>query len=132
MKTKQENLKCVLEFKIPEKIPFIIWNTAPFCCSLAGVKQKEYYLDANIKLKVHLGVQKEFQESILFPDPWPDFGASLEPSMFGCEPIWYENQPPSSQSVISEYKDIPNIKFTPKNSLLPIMLAQYEYVETLR
>ncbi|HHU49345.1 MAG: uroporphyrinogen decarboxylase family protein [Caldicoprobacterales bacterium] len=128
MATKLENFNNALNFIEPERVPFAIWNTGPFCTTICGADEKDYYLNAEFKLKIMLQVQDMFPDAILIPGPWPDFGTVLEASVFGSEIVWNENAPPDNKPVIHGYSDILKLGINIGDSLLPIALRQYEYM----
>ena len=128
MKPVYKNVTDVLKFKNPESVPFVIWNTAPFTVRVAGKTQKGFYLDPEFKLAAQLKLVEEFPDAFLIPGPWPDFGAAMEPTLFGSQVLWFDDQPPYAQHVIHSYEDINHLKLDWENSLLPEMLRQYEYM----
>lgn len=128
MKTKSQIISEILKFNENANVPFIIWNTAPFCTSICNIKQKDFYLKVDNKLNIQIKVQEMFPESILFPGPWPDFGTALEASMFGCKIVWHENDPPNAEAIIDNLNDVTKLKVNVEDSLLPEMLKQYKYM----
>jgi uroporphyrinogen decarboxylase len=131
MNSVYKNLLSSLSFQEPETVLFVIWNTAPLGTSLAEVKQKEFYLNDELKLTTQLNLQKLFPDAMLFPGPFPDFGAVLEPSLFGCEIKWPEDDAPSTVPLIHDIEAVNRLK-VPANlknaGLMPVMLRQYEYM----
>ncbi len=126
-----KNVACSMKFIEPETIPFVIWNTAPFCSSLAGVNQKDVYLDDALKLRVQLNLQRTFPDAMLFPGPFPDFGAALEPSMLGCEVIWPDNDAPYAKRRLKDISEVNGLT-VPSDmvnaGLMPAMLRQYGHM----
>lgn len=127
MKPVVENAMRILEGK-PAQTPFIIWSPAPFIVSAVGETQKDFYLDAERKMVIQMKAVDLFPDAWIVPGVWPDFGAVMEPSMFGSEIRYFDNDAPRAMPVVSNLEDINKIKFDWKNSLLPEMLHQYEYM----
>lgn len=96
---------CVHQQK-PVHTPFAIWPTGPFVCSIADVKQKDYYLDPETKFRVLMCAVDRFPEAIFFPGIFPEFGAVLEPSIFGSEILWHENDAPHALRLLYSVEDI--------------------------
>lgn len=127
MNTVAENAMLIHDGK-PAKVPFIIWSPAPFICSAVGETQDDFYLNVERKMHIQIKAVDMFPETWIVPGVWPDFGAVLEPSMFGSKIKYMKNDAPQASAVIEDLEDIPKIKFNWKDSLLPEMLSQYEYM----
>ena len=128
MKQQVANAMAILKGeKAP--VPFIIWSPAPFICSAVGeLQSKEFYLDPEKKMQVQLKAIDMFPDTWVLPGVWPDFGAVLEPSMFGSKIRYFDNDAPQAFPVVDDYEDIYSIRFNWRDSLLPEMLRQYEYM----
>jgi len=120
-------VKCKQE---QQRVPFIIWNTSPVVLSLLGFDHRRFYLDAAFKLRAQLQIQDMFPEALLLPGPWPDFGVAVEPSFFGCDIQFQENDPPWVRTRIPDIKEL--LRQPPvdpeKNGLGPEALEQYRYM----
>ncbi len=116
--------------KNQQRIPFIIWNTAPIVISLLGIKHRQFYFDAALKLRTQLEIQNTFSDALLLPGAWPDFGVAVEPSFFGCDIEWPENDPPWVKSRITNVKEILHMTAVDpeKAGLGPEMLKQYRFM----
>ena len=110
------------------KVPFIIWSPAPFICSAVGETQDDFYLNVEHKMQIQMKAVDMFPEAWTIPGVWPDFGAVLEPSMFGCKVQYMKNDAPQVKPVIEDICDVPKLQFNWKDSLLPEMIRQYEYM----
>lgn len=79
-----------------------------------------------------MGIQRKavdlFLDAWVVPGIWPDFGAAMEPTMFGSKVRYFDRDAPRAMPVISEYHQIPSVKFNWKESVLPEMLRQYAYM----
>lgn len=110
------------------RAPFIIWGPAPFITSSVGETQKDFYLNPERKMKIQMKAVDTFPDAWIVPGVWPDFGAVMEPTMFGSRVLYFDNDAPRAMPVVNELEDIPKITFNWKDSLLPEMLRQYEYM----
>jgi len=113
-----------------QRVPFVIWNTAPVVLSLLGFDHRRFYHDAAFKLRAQIGVQRMFPEALLLPGPWPDFGAAVEPSFFGCDIQFQANDPPWVRTRIPDIKQLlRHTSVDPEtDGLGPEMLGQYRYM----
>ncbi|KYH33109.1 uroporphyrinogen decarboxylase family protein [Neomoorella mulderi] len=130
MSTPKENFEATVNFQEPERPLFVIWNTAPFGTSLLGVKQKDFYFDAELKLKAQMTIQEKFPEALLVPGPWPDFGVAVEPSAFGCKIEWPDNEPPWARPAIESITEVRYMRkpIPGKDGITGLMLEQYRYM----
>ena len=106
-----------------------IWNTAPFLNSIFNIDLKQYYTNAQTKLKVQLDFQRLFPDFICFPGIWADYGALCEPSAFGCPITWPKGSAPMTFPAVSSLSEAvalrpPNPK---KDGFMPIALSEYQY-----
>jgi uroporphyrinogen decarboxylase len=122
--------KAVRHKREQRQVPFVIWNTSPVVLSLLGLDHRRFYLDAGFKLNAQLQVQDMFPEALLLPGAWPDFGVAVEPSFFGCEIQFQENDPPWVRTRIPDIKEIlRQTSVDPeKDGFGPEMLNQYRYM----
>jgi uroporphyrinogen-III decarboxylase len=108
----------------------VIWNTAPFLNAMFGVKLKDYYMDVEKKLGVQIKFQNEFPDYFCYPGIWADFGALCEPSAFGCEIAWPDDDAmPMAQPAVTCLADIRSMKSVdPKKSgFMAQALDHYRY-----
>lgn len=127
MKPAAENAMKILAGE-QAKVPFIIWGPAPFITASVGETQKDFYLNPERKMQIQMKAVDLFPDAWVIPGVWPDFGAVLEPSMFGSKVLYFDNDAPRALPIISETDEIDKVTFDPKNSLLPEMIRQYEYM----
>jgi len=127
--TPNERLNNILSGQTPDDAMVAIWNTAPFLNVFGGVALKDYYMSAEIKLRVQLDFQKRFPGFFCFPGIWADFGAICEPSAFGCEIFWPDGGMPMAQPIIQSPSEIQSLKpIDPqKSGLMPQALNDYRY-----
>lgn len=127
MKPAAENAMKILNGQ-PAQVPFIIWGPAPFITKSVGESQKDFYLDPERKMQIQMKAVDLFPDAWILPGVWPDFGAVLEPTLFGAEVRFFDDDAPRAMPVTDSFDDIPSIKLKWKDSLLPEMLRQYEYM----
>ena len=119
----------IMSGQTPDDAMVAIWNTAPFLNVFGGVALKDYYMSAEIKLRVQLEFQDRFPNFFCFPGIWSDFGAICEPSAFGCDIFWPDAGMPMAKPVIQSTADIRSLKpIDPeRDGLMPQALKDYRY-----
>lgn len=125
-----DRFNSVLEGRSGTPALVAVWNTGPFLNTLAGVPIREYYFEAEVKLRVQLEFIDRFPEMICLPGVWADFGALLEPSAFGCEIRWPSpGAMPMAQPLKLSESELARLRpIDPhKDGLMPQALDQYRY-----
>lgn len=113
------------------KSKIVIYDSAPFLPVLFGVNVKEYYKNVKVKLETQSLFIKRYEEVItMIPGIWADFGTIVEPSAFGSEIVWFENDAPFSKPCIKSLDQIKKLKIInpKKDGLMPVALEQYKYM----
>lgn len=129
--TVYEDFLLQLEGKPPQNPTVAVWNTRS---SIGLPKEannlKDYYDNVDIKLKAQLQPLEFFNDTLIIPGIWPDYGVALEASAFGSNVRFFENNPPHAMHFIKNYKGINDLKsINPKtDGLMPFALEQYEYI----
>jgi len=125
-----QNFQDTLAHKQPKQVPVVVWGSAPFLTRMAGIKEKEYYLNPQLKVQVQISFQRDFPDILMFPGIWADFGSVVEPSAFGCEVVWFEQDAPYVKPAVENVKDIAKLKLPDpeKSGLMPKALEQYTYM----
>lgn len=124
-----ESFLRLLEGQAPKEAPVSIWNTRGSVGLPQRVKTiKDYYDNPSLKLEAQLYPLKVFDDVLLIPGVWPDFGVALEASAFGCEIIYLDNNPPVAMHYMKSIKEISKLQpIDPKkDGLMPEALRQYE------
>lgn len=88
----------------PLPIGFII--DSPWLPNWAGMTLKEYFDDDQKWLSANLKAIREFPDIMFLPGFWSEFGMCTEPSAFGSECIWYEDEFPFANKIIENISDI--------------------------
>ncbi len=128
-RTQGDRLEEIVSGQTTEDVMVAIWNTAPYLNAFGGVTPKEYYTNAEVKLRIQVEFQNRFQDFFCLPGIWADFGAICEPSAFGCDIFWPDTGMPMARPVIRSMADIQSIRpINPeKNGLMPQALNDYRY-----
>ena len=91
----------------PLPVGFII--DSPWLPNWAGMTIREYFDDDAKWLEANLKAVGEFSDIIFLPGFWSEFGMCTEPSAFGCECIWHDNELPFAEKIINDIADIAKI-----------------------
>ena len=120
-----------LEHIEPDKVPVAIWNTRCNLVHSPRVKKLlDYYQNSDIKLFSQLFPLNYFEDCLILPGVWPDFGVVLEASAFGCPVIWNEFNPPHAKNFMKDIKETKKMKSINPNEdgLMPAALKEYSYM----
>lgn len=124
-----QNLERAVAHQEPAVTPVAIWDIAPFVTSFYGIATKDYYHDAELKLKTQLSLQNAFPDAVLFPGVWADYALVVEASAFGCKIRWYEDDAPFVDPVLNSTEAVFSLQGVDvkHNGLMPSVLSDYEY-----
>ena len=92
----------------PLPVGFII--DSPWLPNWAGMTIREYFEDDSKWLKANLKALRDFPDIIFLPGFWSEFGMCTEPSAFGSECVWYDNELPFAEKIIEDASEIENLK----------------------
>ncbi len=106
----------------PLRAGFII--DSPWLPNWYGATILDYYTNDEIWLRAHLKALKTFPEVIFLPGFWSEYGMCTEPSAFGAKVIFWRNEFPFAEKIISDPAEIDSIAIpNPEtDGLLPFML----------
>lgn len=119
----------ILDDEKPEQVPVSIWNTRGSTGFPEGVnKIRDYYDNADLKLQTQLFPLSKFDDILLIPGVWPDFGVALEASAFGCDVTYRDNNPPVALPFMKNITEVNRLTaINPqKDGLMPVALEQYK------
>ncbi len=92
----------------PLPVGFII--DSPWLPNWAGMTIREYFEDDDKWLKANLKAIREFPDIIFLPGFWSEFGMCTEPSAFGSECVWHDNELPFAEKIINDASEINELK----------------------
>jgi len=101
-----QTLLQVVAGEILEPVPVGFIIDSPWLPNWAGMTIKEYFDDDEKWMEANLKALREFPDVIFLPGFWSEFGMCTEPSAFGAECIWHENDLPFAEKVIGEISQI--------------------------
>jgi len=112
----------------PRKIPVCIWNTRGNIGLKKEQKIIDYYQDLQVKAYAQLAPLDMFENIIVLPGFWPDYGIALESSAFNCEIRFDKHNPPQPLPKFKGLQEVNNLKkIDPNNDgLMPVALKEYE------
>ena len=126
-----ENMCTALQHKSPKEVPVVLWSSrAVLGLSKRAQNLKQYFLDPDIKLATQLIPIENFPGLLTLSGINYDLGMVLEPSGFGCNVHWFDNQPPYAEPCLSDLSDVIRLKIPDphKDGLLPIALNHYKFI----
>jgi len=125
--TPLQRFKVAANLGIPDQIPVMPFATGHYLAWFGRIDQKDYWLNPVKRLKVQLKFQNRFPDVMLYPGIWPDYGAAVEPSVFGVKIDWPQN----GSAMIHPVKNTKSIEEPAdprKDGLMPKALEDYEYI----
>jgi uroporphyrinogen decarboxylase len=124
-----------LAHKEPSRPPVCVWNTRSNLVKARGAtKLLDYYQNVEVKLYSQLFPLDAFEDCLIIPGVWPDYGVALEASAFGSPVHWEDNNPPLArpcfQSMADFKKHFKKRKAVNPNEdgLMPKALEEYRYM----
>lgn len=115
---------------VPAKPLPAIWNFFPcHAGAVGGVPDfLTYYFDVDEKLRLQLKLIDLFPEALILPGVFPDLGVIIEVSAFGGPIRWFKKGAPFIGEVITDLKQIDNLKMPIAGlaGLMPLALVQRE------
>ena len=120
-----------MEGGVPDRVPVAIWNTRSSIGLPKSAKSlRDYYDNIDIKLEAQLQPLKLFEDTLIMPGIWPDYGVILEASAFGCKILFSDKYPPHAFHFMKEITEVNklNVINPKKDGLMPKALQEYEYM----
>ncbi|HUT30016.1 MAG TPA: uroporphyrinogen decarboxylase family protein [Sedimentisphaerales bacterium] len=119
-----ENLVAVINGRLLDPLPVGFIIDSPWLPGWTGVKTIDYFSNDEVWLEANLKAVREFPDCIFLPGFWAEFGMCTEPSAFGCNCSWTQNEPPHPAKILADIKDVASLaKPNPKtDGLLPLVL----------
>jgi len=126
---KIENFLKAVNHEQPDQVPVMVYDTAPWSTTYAGVRADRYYFDSGLRFKTQWFHVQEFPEAWLLPGIWPEFTV-LEPAIFGCPITWYADSGPHVHPIMEDIHDVLHMKLPDplQSPVMQTVLAQYEYM----
>lgn len=126
--TPLQRFKVVAKLGISDQVPVIPFVTGHYLAWFGKIDQKDYWTNPVKRLKAQLEFQNKFPNVMLFSGFHPDYGAAVEPSVFGAKIDWPQNAPAMIHP-IENTKSIEEPANPWKNGLMPKVLEEYEYMK---
>jgi len=126
-----ENMSTALQHRSPKKVPVVLWSSrGVFGLSNRAENLKQYFMDPDIKLATQLIPLENFPGLLTLSGINYDCGMVLEPSGFGCNVRWFDNQPPFAEPCLSDLSEAISLKSPDphKDGLFPIALRHYKVI----
>lgn len=88
----------------PLPVGFIV--DSPWIPNWAGMTIREYFEDDAKWLEANLKVIRTFPDIIFLPGFWSEYGMCTEPSAFGSECVWHDNELPFADKIITDIQQV--------------------------
>lgn len=125
MTDKQWNdLIDIINGKLKQPLPVGFIIDSPWLPNWYGITILDYFSNDELWLKANLKAIETFPDVMFLPGFWSEYGMCTEPSAFGAKSIFWKNEFPFAEKIISSGEDILglNVPNPETDGLLPFML----------
>lgn len=124
-------LLSVIRRETLQPLPTAFIIDSPWLPNWAGHTILDYFTSERIFLDDNLKAIRTFPEAIFLPGFWSEYGMCTEPSAFGSQSVWGENEFPFAQKVLLSPSGVDRLE-TPdprKHGLLPFVLKRLQHLQ---
>jgi len=89
--------------------PVALIVDSPWIPGYVGVSHLAYYLDPEVWFQANLKIVREFQDIILFPSWWVEYGMATEPSAYGCRTHFWADRTPDLSPCLPNLDDVSSL-----------------------
>lgn len=109
------------------RVPVALIVDSPWIPGHVGIGHLDYYLDAETWFQANLRVAREFEDVILFPSWWVEYGMGIEPSALGARLRFYPDRTPDERPILFRAEDIDRFEAVNPSTdgLMPFALHRY-------
>jgi uroporphyrinogen decarboxylase len=117
-------LLSVIEGKQSSKVPVGFIIDCPWLPRWYGISILDYFTSDELWLKANLKAIETFPDVMFLPGFWSEYGMCTEPSAFGAKTVFWKNEFPFAEKIISDIEQVDNLKVpnVETDGLLPFML----------
>lgn len=124
-------LRSVIEGRSSNRLPLGFIIDCPWLPNWFGIRILDYFTNEELWFQAHCCASETFPELIFLPGFWSEFGMCTEPSAFGSKCIFYANEFPFAEKILTDPAQIDGL--TEPNpgtdGLLPFMLNRLKSVQ---
>lgn len=86
--------------------PVALIVDSPWIPGYIGVSHMDYYLDPEVWFQANLRIIREFEDIILFPSWWVEYGMAIEPSAYGSRIRFWADRTPDPLPCLTRLEDV--------------------------
>ncbi len=105
-----QQLLRVLDGELVGPLPVGLIIDSPWLAGWHGVSVMDYFSDDEAWLAANFEAARRFPEVLFLPGFWAEYGMCTEPSAFGCQCVFPENELPFARKSLFDYAEIDRIK----------------------
>jgi len=126
-----ETLLAVIRGEKVEPLPVGLIIDCPWLPNWAGMSLLDYFSSESMWFDANMKAINEFPEIMFLPGFWSEYGMCTEPSAFGAQCTFWENEFPHAAKVITDFAQVANLeKPDPRiHGLLPMMLHRLKNMQ---
>ena len=83
---------------------------SPWLPGWAGVSMLDYFADQRVWLQANFEAVRRFEQVLMLPGFWAEYGMCTEPSAFGAKCVFHENDFPSVEKTLADHAAIDRLK----------------------
>lgn len=83
---------------------------SPWLPGWAGVSMLDYFADQRVWLQANFEAVRRFEQVLMLPGFWAEYGMCTEPSAFGAKCVFHENNFPSVEKTLADHAVIDRLK----------------------
>ncbi len=119
-----DELLSVIEGKQSSRVPIGFIIDCPWLPRWYGISILDYFTSDELWLKANLKAIETFPDVMFLPGFWSEYGMCTEPSAFGAKTVFWKNEFPFAEKIISDIEQVDNLKVpnVETDGLLPFML----------
>lgn len=119
-----DELLSVIEGKQPAQVPVGFIIDCPWLPKWYGISILDYFTSDELWLKANLKAIETFPDVMFLPGFWSEYGMCTEPSAFGAKTVFWRNEFPFAEKIITDIEQVDNLKVpnVETDGLLPFML----------
>jgi uroporphyrinogen decarboxylase len=108
-------------------MPVALIVDSPWIPGHIGISHMDYYVDPEVWFQANLKIVREFEDIILFPSWWVEYGMAIEPSAYGSRVHFWADRTPDLSPCLTRLEDVNSLpRIDPEaHGLMAFALQRY-------
>ena len=128
--TPLERYKAAARLEELDQVPVMPFLTGHYNAWFNDMLEGDYWEHAEAKLKAQVKVQEQYEEVMLYPGIWPEFGTGIEASSLGGEVRFSQHASPQVEPFLKTVDEIMRLEPPDphKAGIMPLALDTLKYM----